>query len=529
MGDIPEEWTSTMSPRVRDLFKLTVVIAVAFGLGLTFAHAFDLPRPGQAQGRVAVQVAQPSAAPAARRQGGAPASFADIADQVNRSVVFIQTAARAQARQNPSVPPEFQDFFRRYQDQAPRLRQGSGSGFIVSRDGYILTNNHVVEDADRVTVRLLDNREFQARVVGRDANTDVAVIKIDATDLPAVTFGNSDQARIGDWVLAVGNPLGFTFTVTAGIISAKGRALSGLRDPDANFSIQDFIQTDAAINPGNSGGPLVDMAGNVIGINSAIASQTGFYSGYGFAIPINLARHVMTDLISTGRVNRSVLGIRIGEINPNAAAYVGLRDISGVVVQGFPEGESPAREAGLLTGDVIVALNDSAVGHVSQLQQMVGFRRPGESVRVTVVRRDGARTGVRRSFDVRLMRAEPEERPQVARAEPAGGAKAAPMEGRLGLRVEELPNETAARTRIPTDFRGVVVSDVEEGGPSWQQVFAPNQGGPEIITHVNQQRVRNVEEFTRALRSVDRGEVVQLRVYNVQGQLERVVFVRARS
>ena len=519
-----------MSPRVRDLFKLSAVIAVAFGLGLTFAHAFDLPRPGQAQSRVTVALASPAQTAPARRQGDAPATFADIADRVNRSVVFIQTAARQQARQNPAVPPEFQDFFRRYQDQAPRLRQGSGSGFIVSRDGYILTNNHVVEDADRVTVRLLDNREFQARVVGRDANTDVAVIKIDATDLPAVTFGNSDQARIGDWVLAVGNPLGFTFTVTAGIISAKGRALAGLRDPDANFSIQDFIQTDAAINPGNSGGPLVDMSGNVIGINSAIASQTGFYSGYGFAIPINLARHVMDDLISTGRVNRSVLGIRIGEINPNAAAYVGLREISGVVVQSFPEGTSPARDAGLQAGDVIVALNDSAVGHVSQLQQMVGFRRPGESVRVTVVRRDGERTGVRRTFEVRLMRAEPDERPQVAaRTQPSqGGAKAAPMEGKLGLRVEDLPAEAAARGRIPADFRGVVVADVEEGGPAWQQVFTPNQGGPELITHVNQQRVRTVEEFTRAVRAVDRGEVVQLRVYNVQGALERVVFVRAR-
>jgi serine protease Do len=478
-------------------------------------------------------VAEPAspAAAAARRQGGAPATFADIADRVNRSVVYIQTAARQQARQNPAVPPEFQDFFRRYQDPTPRLRQGSGSGFIVTRDGYILTNNHVVEDADRVTVRLLDNREFQARVVGRDANTDVAVIKIDATDLPAVTFGNSDQTRIGDWVLAVGNPLGFTFTVTAGIISAKGRALQGLRDPDATFSIQDFIQTDAAINPGNSGGPLVDMSGNVIGINSAIASQTGFYSGYGFAIPINLARHVMNDLIATGHVNRSALGIRIGEINPNAAAYVGLRDISGVVVQGFPdEGESPAREAGLRAGDIIVALNDSSVGHVSQLQQLVAFRRPGETVQVTVVRREGERTGVRRTFSVRLMRAETAERPQVAQNEPArGGVKAAPMEGKLGLRVEDLPTETAARNRIPADFRGVVIADVEEGGPSWQQVGSPSQGGPEIITHVNQQRVRTVEEFTRALRAVDRGEVVQLRVYNVQAQQERVVFIRARS
>jgi S1-C subfamily serine protease len=181
-------------------------------------------------------------------------------------------------------------------------------------------------------------------------------------------------------------------------------------------------------------------------------------------------------------------------------------------------------------GDVIVSLNDSAVGHVSQLQQMVGFRRPGETVRVTVVRREGERTGVRRTLDVRLMRADTDAAPQVASREPARSAeKSAPMEGRLGVRVEDIPPETATRTRIPADYRGVLVSDVEEGGPAWQQVFGPNQGGPEVITHVNQTRVRSVEEFQRAIRAVDRGDVVRLRVYNIQGQVERVVFVRTRQ
>ena len=190
-----------------------------------------------------------------------------------------------------------EQFFPRFRQQ-PEIEQGSGSGFIVSADGYILTNNHVVEGADQVTVRLLDRREFKAKVVGTDPNTDVAVLKIDATDLPPVALGNSDDARVGEWVLAVGNPLGegLTFTVTSGIMSAKGRALNGLPGRGQG-SIQDFIQTDAAINPGNSGGPLVNVRGEVIGINSAIASETGFYSGYGFAIPINLARTVMDQLI----------------------------------------------------------------------------------------------------------------------------------------------------------------------------------------------------------------------------------------
>ena len=522
-----------MSAKLRDLLKLSVIIAVAFGLGLTLAQAFDIPRPGVAEAR------------SPRLSGGAPlnlprvdgvASFADIVDRVKGSVVYIQTNTRTQARQpgQQNVPPELQDFFRRYQ-QEPRIRQGQGSGFIVSRDGYILTNNHVVADADQVNVQLLDNRRFTARVIGRDPNTDVAVIKIEATDLPAVTFGNSEQSRIGDWVLAVGNPLGFTFTVTAGIVSATGRTLDGLRDPDQAYSIQDFIQTDAAINPGNSGGPLFNLAGEVIGINSAIASQTGLYSGYGFAIPINLARRVMDNLVATGRVDRSVLGIRIGEISPDIAEFVGLDRISGVVVGAFREGENtPARTAGIREGDVIVALNDTAVGHVSQLQQMVGFRRPGELVKVTVVRREGERRGVRRDFNVRLQRAE-QEAATASRTDPGDDNKPGPMEGRLGLRLETITPEDATRAQLTDDQRGVLVRDVEEGGPSWQRVLPPEEGGPEIIIAVNTTRVRTIAEFQRALNAVGRGEVVQLRILNINREglgrttPVRNVYIRTRQ
>ncbi|MDO8666682.1 MAG: trypsin-like peptidase domain-containing protein, partial [Gemmatimonadales bacterium] len=246
---------------------------MAFALGLAFASALDLPRPGVAQARER-SVANVQAAPAVRGAIGPLPSFADVIEQAQPSVVYVRTDRRApaQAARPRNVPPEFDDFFRRFQ-QEPRIREGSGSGFIVSQDGYILTNNPVVADADHIYVTLFDNRRFPARLVGRDANTDVAVIKIDATRLPAAAFGNSDQVRIGDWVLAIGNPLGFTFTVTAGIISAKGRRLEGLRDPDQRYTIQDFIQTDAAINPGNSGGALVDINGRLIGINTAILSR----------------------------------------------------------------------------------------------------------------------------------------------------------------------------------------------------------------------------------------------------------------
>src|SRR5207237_1236846 len=233
--------------------------------------------------------------------------------------------------------PGFADFFPQFR-RRPQVEQGSGSGFIVSADGYILTNNHVVAGADKVTVRLYDKREFTAKVVGTDPNTDVAVIKIDARGLPGVAFGNSDSARVGEWVLAIGNPLGeaFAFTVTAGIVSAKGRLLAGLQQ--TRYAIQDFIQTDAAINPGNSGGPLVNIRGQVIGINSAIASETGFYAGYGFAIPINLARTVMDQLVKTGHVERAVMGIGIVDADESEA------DTDVASAGAKPKGEASTKE-----------------------------------------------------------------------------------------------------------------------------------------------------------------------------------------
>lgn len=515
-----------MTTKAWDLLKLSAVVAVTFALGMTIAAAVGLPRYGQAQGRnprPEVAVAPASRASSAAAVG----SFADMVDRVTPSVVFITTRQTART-DDRMVPPAFRDFFRFPQE--PRIRRGSGSGFIVTRDGYILTNNHVVEDAEQITVRLPDNREFQARVVGRDPNTDVAVIRIDATNLPAVTFGNSDEVRIGDWAVAIGNPLGFTFTVTAGIISAKGRTLDGLRDPQQAYTIQDFIQTDAAINPGNSGGPLVDINGNVIGVNSAIASQTGLYSGYGFAIPINLARRVMEDLIATGRVHRAILGINITPVTPEVADYVGLEQIRGVYVQQFPRDDSPARRAGIQLGDVIVAVNDTPVTTVAQLQQTVGFRRPGEVVRVTVVRREGERRSIRRTFEVRLAAAEEDRLASAQTGRGEGRPSPSDMEGRLGLRVENLPVEYARQANLSEDQRGVLIADVEEAGPAAGRVLTPQEGGPELILYVNTTRVKTVEEFERALRAVPRGSTVQLRVLNLRSdppQL-RSVIVRSR-
>src|SRR5256884_2574500 len=319
-----------MAVRTRDWLKFGALVALAFVFGLAFASTLGLPKKGgAAESIVPTQAVAPRvqiavAKPVADLSNG----FVSVAEHVKPAVVFIK-AQHVERADNQRLPPGFEDFFP--QGRRPRVEQGSGSGFIVSSDGYILTNNHVVAGADRVMVRLYDKREFTAKVVGSDPGTDVAVIKIDAHDRPAVSLGNSDSTRVGEWVLAIGNPMGeaFTFTVTAGIVSAKGRLLNGLQQ--SRYAIQDFIQTDAAINPGNSGGPLVNVRGDVIGINAAIASETGFYSGYGFAIPINLAHTVMEQLIKTGHVERAVMGVAIREVQPEDADAVGLKEISGVV------------------------------------------------------------------------------------------------------------------------------------------------------------------------------------------------------
>jgi len=515
-----------MSSKGRDFLKLGGIIAVAFVAGLVFASGLGLPRPGQAEASHRVNVVTGPRAPLRTVDGVVP-SFADIAERVRPSVVYV----RIQRTERPDqIGPD--DFFRNFgfpTPRRPRIAEGSGSGFIVSRDGYILTNNHMVAGADKVTVTLLDNREFDARVIGRDPRTDVAVIKIGADNLSPLPLGNSDDSRIGDWVLAIGNPLNLYFTVTAGIVSAKGRGLQGLTDDTDRYQIQDFIQTDAAINPGNSGGPLVNLQGEVIGINAAIASQTGFYAGYGFAVPINLARRVMDDLIATGRVQRAQLGVAIKQITPEDADAVGLSTIQGVVVNDFSGNNSPAKAAGIQPGDVIVALNDTAIDHVAQLQTMVGFKRPGEVVRVTVVRSHG----VRQTFDVRLSSADTDST-QVASA--AGGRNkpaAATTEAstKLGITLEDMTPDIVREAGLSEDQRGPVVSDVEEGGPSWDgKLFSASSGGsPDAILWVNGTRAHNKAELLRAIHDVKSGEVVTLRVVNLSNGLPaRVVRIRVR-
>jgi serine protease Do len=354
----------------------------------------------------------------------------------------------------------------------------------------------------------------------------VAVLKIDARNLPPMALGNSDDARVGEWVLAIGNPLGegLTFTVTSGIVSAKGRALNGL--PRAGQgSIQDFIQTDAAINPGNSGGPLVSVRGEVIGINSAIASETGFYSGYGFAIPINLARTVMNQLIESGKVHRAALGVSIADVSLADAEYVGLPAIRGVVVKDIPNEDSPAKAAGIEAGDIIVAVDGKPVEYVGQLQQVIGFRKPGEVVKVEVARKGG----VRKTLGVKLQ--ELNDAPQVASSDTPGGPDAASEEGaamsRLGISVEPVSPDAAVELQLPSDTRGLIVTDVVPGGPAWEVLLDdPQRGGPDIILSIEGKPVRTEADLRKALLAEKPGSIVTLRIYNARAQNRRVERIR---
>jgi serine protease Do len=517
-----------MSSRSLNWLKFGGLVALAFALGLLFAGLLDLPNrsSAQEQARQAAAIAQvptPSI-PAARPLQELSEAFAAVSEHVKPTVVYIRSQ-RTEQTTRQRVPPGMERFFPRFRQQ-PDIEQGSGSGFVVSADGYILTNNHVVEGAEQVTVRLLDRREFKAKVVGSDANTDVAVLKIDAKGLQPVALGNSDDARVGEWVLAIGNPLGegLTFTVTSGIVSAKGRALQGLPGRGQG-SIQDFIQTDAAINPGNSGGPLVSVRGEVIGINSAIASETGFYSGYGFAIPINLARTVMTQLIETGAVHRAALGVSIDNVTLNDAAYVGLPEIRGVVVKDIPSDDSPAKAAGIEPGDVIIAVDGKPVERVGQLQQVIGFRKPGDLVKVEVARKGG----VRKTVTVKLQALNEQRQLAAADQNESGddSGNAGATMNRLGVSVEPVTSEIAQQLQLPTNMRGLLVTDVTPGGPAWETLFDdPQRNGPDIILSVEGKPVRTEAELRNALKAEKPGSIVTLGIYNPRAQGRRVERIR---
>jgi serine protease Do len=517
--------------RRREWVKFGALVGAALALAVALVSAMDIPAATFAQqpsGTVIVD--RPAPVEAAQPVVDLGEAFAAVADAVRPAVVYIEAAASSREPQERApAPSPFDRFFD--MPEQPRPRRGTGSGFLISADGYIVTNNHVVDGFDRFDVTLFDGRTFEAEVVGGDGDTDVAIIKIDARDLASVSLGDSDDLRVGEWVLAIGNPLGeaFTFTVTAGIVSGRGRGLAGLNN--SRWNIQDFIQTDAAINPGNSGGPLVNINGQVVGVNSAIASRTGFYSGYSFAIPINLARIVSEQLIEHGRVTRAALGITIVDATQEDAEFVGLEEVRGVMINDYSGDDSPARQAGLEPGDVIIEVDGHRVDYVAQLQQMVGFKRPGDRITVTVMRQGGAR----HEIVVVLGEADTREAPEVASLDRSEPGETASYQSKLGLEIEAFPSELmSGESGIARESHGPIIVDVDPDGPARGKGLAPaspRQGVLDIITHVNDERVQTVEDLGRALGSVAAGSIVSLRVYQVRrGQTgSRVVRMRAAN
>ena len=496
--------------------RLGAAVVTAFVCGLLFASGFDLTRFGFAQDGKGGGAKVASAQVQSLAETGS--AFEAIADHVTPSVVSIQTQRVRNIRaRNPRSPQGggIEDFFRNFEQQQPReqAQEASGTGFIVSKDGYILTNNHVVADADKVTVTLLDKRTFTAKVIGRDPTTDVAVIKVDGSNLPVAALGDDNVARVGQWVVAIGNPLGLDFTVTAGIISAKGRPLPGLLQ--GSYAITDYIQTDAAINPGNSGGPLVNIRGEVIGINSAIASSTGFYAGYGFAIPVSLAKQVMDDLIAYGKVRRAVIGVRIGDATAEDAKAAGLDRVSGVLVSGYPdEGVSAARDAGIQAGDVIIAADGKATDRMSTLQRVVRSHKPGETVSLDVMR-----FGTKKTFRVKLTEA-PDEATVLASSNRGGAAPGdvSPAESRkldkIGITVEPLSADARARVEEPYR-RGLVVSDVSVTGPAYRKLSADGTILVDVLNPGPRRALHSAADLEAVLSKLKSGDLVSFLVYDI--------------
>jgi serine protease Do len=414
------------------------------------------------------------------------AAFRAAAAQALPAVVRITTIAVVDG---PSLS------FHPNAELGPQRTQGSGSGFVIDPRGYILTNHHVVQNALNVHVALLDGREFTADVVGTDPSTDVAVIRVDGGDvtLPAIQLGDSEQLRVGDWVIALGNPLGLTFTATAGIVSAKGRSIGILAQSDPSTALESFIQTDAAINPGNSGGPLVDLNGRVVGINTAIESQTGFFTGAGFAIPIALARKVANDLIQHGVVHRPRLGISIQDVSAADAEVYGLSSITGVEVTSITPGEAADR-AGLQMGDVITRIDGSAVNTLTELQSRVALFQPGDRIQVGFVRYGKPMQAV-----VQLGQFAPAESREAQRDRPARSANP------LGFTVTTLPPSIARRLRLQGQDIPVV-TDVDELGAAASSGLARGH----VIRRFNNQEIRNIRDLERAAAAVRPGDVVSV-------------------
>jgi serine protease Do len=479
------------------------LMVTGMALGLSVAGALPLAAP-QGAGQIWPTVSVAAAADAVM----VPVNFTQLAEQAKAGVVNIRTVKTVNGggpvfrhffgRDPRGQEDPFHDFFG-FGPQREFKQRSLGSGFLIDKGGYIVTNNHVVEDADQIKVRLYDESEFDATVVGRDPKTDIALIKIDAgtKELQPLKLGNSDQLPVGSWVVAIGSPFGLEQTVTAGIVSAKGRIIgSGPYD--------DFIQTDASINPGNSGGPLLNLNGEVVGINTAIVASG---QGIGFAIPVNMADGIIAQLKDTGEVSRGWLGVGIQNLTPELAEYYGIEAREGVLVTQIYKGD-PADKAGIKEGDIIIAVDGKNIASSRELSRTVAEAEVGSKMKITLLR-DGREKEVR----VKLAKRSDTE-PTMARGETRSDD--------LGLQVREIDPEIADRLGLDQDTKGVVVTGVDPDG----KASAADIRQGDVIVEINRKPVESLEDYRSQIDKIEKGDTVQMLLRRGGGGLLAVKFTR---
>lgn len=444
-------------------FSITflMVIAGAFVAVWAYSTFFDKPQ--------VVTITEKQPVKYATFAADSQAALPDLTFAAEKSIHSVVHIATQSVRGGgwSSGNPFFDEFFG-LRNQQPQLAQGFGSGVIISENGYIVTNNHVIEDAQNIKVILNDKREFDAKLVGTDPSTDIALLKIDAKDLSFLTYGDSNALKLGEWVLAVGNPFNLTSTVTAGIVSATGR---NLRMNEDQYSIEAFIQTDAAVNPGNSGGALVNQQGNLVGINTAIASRTGSYAGYSFAVPVTIVKKVVSDLKQYGEVQRALLGVNIADVDAERAKELKLEKVEGVYIAGVPE-NGAAKQAGIKEGDVIIQVEGEPIKNTAELQEKISQYRPGDNVKVVVIR-----DTEKKQFTVTLRNKQGDT--QIVRNDDSA----------FGAEFEAVSEKEKEKLEINS---GIKITKLDNGK-------LKNSGMKEgfIITHVNKKPIYEVKDFKR--------------------------------
>ncbi len=426
-------------------------------------------------------------------------AFASVVKKAGPAVVHVRVEKSVTRRSGQDPFGFFNDpFFERFfgpqfkhprQEEQPRefKQQGAGSGFVISSDGYILTNNHVVGEADTINVRLADEREFKAEVVGTDPQSDVALIKIEGKNLPFLPLGDSEKLEVGEWVIAIGSPFELSQTVTVGVVSAKGRSRIGIND------YENFIQTDAAINPGNSGGPLLNIYGEVIGMNTAIFSRSGGYMGIGFAIPINMAKAIKEQLREHGKVTRGWLGVVIQDVDDDLAKSFDLESAQGVLISEVSE-DSPAEKAGIKQGDVIIQLNGKQINDVAALRNKIALTSPGTEITAKIIR-DGKKKEIKIAIG--------EQPSDFGRKGPAGDTTLQEM----GLTLQDLTEELSGQFGYSED-QGVLIADVDPDSPAARAGLKAGQ----LIEEVNKKRVQNLKQLKKVLEAATNKQQVLLRV-----------------